>query len=406
MDAFRHDYLTEKHTPFLASCSQRGEYYKTVRPGLGYCERTEILTGLHPKQSGFFTAIGYDPENSPFKDIKGLPVLEWMEFLILNVFRLLGQDFSQRLYHFYKYRMKRYLKRRSSGMSPYEIPVSLLSYWSLTEDQTDHRNENAFPTPSILSLIEKAGGSYFYDSFTALNLPANGSDEDRLQMVLDEAKERAHDLTLIYISAPDHYGHKFGPESDELNRALNQMDGDLKSFTEKFQQLIPDSNFVFLGDHGMIPVTQSFDAGNHLSALAKSLGLKLKKDFIYFLDSTLMRVWFLSDKAKRVFPEAIQSSSAFKNQGEFFDDTLTAENNIPWPDTKYGDLIWWTNPGVLVHPDFFHKTHQDKGMHGYDPQLPESQGICIIYGNRIQPRIIDSIPLTKTFSILRDLVLA
>ena len=404
MDAFRHDYLTKEATPFLFHCSRNGEYYKTVLPGLGYCERTEILTGLHPEQSGFLTAIGYDPDHSPFKNIKWLPVFEWAEFLILNFFQLLGQNFSQRLYHYYKYRMKRFFRKQSSGMSPYEIPVSLLSYWSLTEDQTDHREEDAFPAPSILSLLNQKGGTFYYDSFTALNLPANGTDKDRLQMVLTEVKDRAHDLVLIYISAPDHFGHKYGPQSEELNQALRQMDQDLKDFTEKFQQFIPESNFVFLGDHGMTPVTHSFDAGEHLLPLAKSLGLKLKRDFIYFLDSTLMRVWFLSDKARKVFPEEIKASTSFQNLGTFFNKALARKHHIPWPAPKYGDLIWWTNPGVIIFPDFFHKIAQNKGMHGYDPNLPESQWVCIVYGKNIQSRTIDSIPLTKTFTILKRLV--
>ncbi len=406
MDAFRHDYLSEEVTPFLFHCSRQGEHYKTVLPSPGYCERTEVLTGLRPRQSGFLTAIGYDPDRSPFSGMKWLRIFEWIERGILSSSRLFGKSFSQRLYRYYKIRMKRFLRRRSSGMSPYEIPVSLLPYWSLTEDRIDHREDRAFPTASILSLVDKKGGTYFYDSFTALNLPANGADQDRLHMALAEIRNRPHDLTLIYVAAPDHFGHKYGPQSDELKRALRQMDQDLKDFTETFQQHIPGSNFVFLGDHGMATVTQSFDAGEHLNQLAGSLGLKLKRDYIYFLDSTLMRVWFLSDRAKRDFAAAIQASQPFRERGVFVDEALAEKHHIPWPDSRYGDLLWWTHPGVLIFPDFFHKTDRNRGMHGYDPDLPESQGMCIVYGDGIQPQTVDSIPLTETFSILKRLVSA
>ena len=43
------------------------------------CERTEILTGLNSMQSGFFTAIGYDPENSEYKNFNLLNLAGFFE---------------------------------------------------------------------------------------------------------------------------------------------------------------------------------------------------------------------------------------------------------------------------------------------------------------------------------------
>ena len=69
LDAFRCDYIDEKSTPFLYNCSQKGIFYKQVIPSLSFCERTEIFTGKKPNESGFFTAIGYEPASSQYKKL-------------------------------------------------------------------------------------------------------------------------------------------------------------------------------------------------------------------------------------------------------------------------------------------------------------------------------------------------
>ena len=50
----------------------------------------------------------------------------------------------------------------------------------------------------------------------------------------------------------------------------------------------------------------------------------------------------------------------------------------------YGERIWVCRSGVLIFPDFFHRWWGPwKGMHGYDPEEPSSQGIGIVFGNKI-----------------------
>jgi|TARA_B100001964_G_C13761671_1_gene392045 hypothetical protein len=66
-------------------------------------------------------------------------------------------------------------------------------------------------------------------------------------------------------------------------------------------------------------------------------------------------------------------------------------------------MTWWADSGVLVYPDFFHNDGVPyKGMHGYSPELPESQGGCIVYGHGVNKREIDSIRLTCIFDILKE----
>jgi len=405
LDAMRHDYITERDTPFLWRCGQEGKYYKHVVPSFGFCERTEILAGLTPEESGFFTAIGYDPENSPFKGMKLLPLFDIIERFIPKKLRVPGQDTPGGFYRYYRGAVSKFFRKfHNVGMNTYCIPFSLLPYFNLTEDRIDHRGKGAFPTPSILELLGNRSLSYYYDSFTGLNLPPNGTDNDRMAMALAAAAGRKdYTLYLIYISLPDSYGHKYGPESSELKTALRDMDTRLEKFTGDFKKKVDDCTFIFLGDHGMGPITRHFDAKQIISDMSKKLGLKIKKDFIYFLDSTLVRLWFFSDKARRSFPVALKQSDQFKEHGKFIDESISRKYHIPWGDLRYGDMAWWADSGVLVYPDFFHNGGAPyKGMHGYNPELPESHGTCIVYGNNTNKKEMDAILLTSVFDILKE----
>ena len=66
LDALRYDYVNVNTMPFLSALSLQSRYYKHIIPSYGFCERTEILTGMKPDISGYFTAIGYDKIGSPY----------------------------------------------------------------------------------------------------------------------------------------------------------------------------------------------------------------------------------------------------------------------------------------------------------------------------------------------------
>ena len=405
MDAMRSDYITKESTPFLWECANEGEYYKRVIPHFGFCERTEIFTGQTPQESGFFTAIGYEPTDSPFKNVRGLKLIEYIERLVPKKLGIPGIASQGIFYKVFRLFVNKWIIRETNGISSQNIPIPLLKYWGLTEDKIDLRDKNAFNVPSIFSLLSDTGKSYFYDSFTALNMPSNGSDIDRMQMVVNDIKTNRKDFYLVYISSPDSYGHKYGPDAKEFESVIKQVDYNLEKYTNKILETDPKANFIYLGDHGMATVNQYFDAEKEILLIAKNHQLILKKDFIYFLDSTLVRLWFFSEEAKNIFDHALNNSSGFNNHGVFLNENIAIQEKIPWGDKRYGDIIWWANTGVLVFPDFFHRVKKYKGMHGYDPSKYENQGTCIVYGENIEKKEIDSIYLTDVFKIFKKILI-
>ena len=396
MDAFRWDYLDPTVTPFLSQSATEGHHYRRVIPSFGFCERAEILTGKTPRETGYFTAIGFDPERSPYRNLN--PFLKGVEgsekFVPITIYSRV----VRRL-------LRMFVNSRPHGMAPYKIPYRFLPYFALTEDYFDHRDDRAFDCESVFDFLKQRGQTCFYDSFTALNLPFDGDDTMRLERAL-AAADQGHSLYLIYISSADAFGHKWGPHSTELRKELSQMDSKLKSFVHEFSLRRPGSSFVFLGDHGMTRVEKRIDVQNEVRLTAKKLGFQKGRDFLYFLDSTLCRIWFLRPEVEYSLSRALREHPVFQTSGSFVSQEIADREGVPFRDKRYGDLVWWTNPGVMISPDFFHLSDPPvKGMHGYDPGHDDSQGTCIVYGAHHPPMSTSSIPLTEVNQILRKCLL-
>jgi predicted AlkP superfamily pyrophosphatase or phosphodiesterase len=402
LDAFRRDYLSEETTPFLWKCAREGEHYESVVQSYGFCERTEILTGMRGDESGFFTAIGFDPPNSPYADVKVLHLFHAAEKIILILLKFAPKTFGNKVHKRLRSYVQRYFSRRGIAMPSFLIPYHLLPFFALTEDRVDLRRPEAFPQPSIFTLLINAGKTYFYDSFTALGLATPYvSDQERLDAVVKDLGNDKKDLYLIYISTPDAYGHLYGPESPELRFILRDMDQMLDCFVKQVEEVSPKNRFLFLGDHGMLSVTVRYNAQKEIDGILSENDLITGRDVLYFLDSTMVRVWTMSDRARRDLHGILQVAPGFSTHGTWMNASMAKRFHIPWPDRRYGDYLWVANPGVLVFPDFFHRIAPCKGMHGYDTRLSESQGTCIHWGENLTCKQLPSIELSGVFSVLK-----
>ena len=402
LDAFRRDYLLKETTPFLWQCAQEGEHYEGVVQSLGFCERTEILTGMRGDQSGFFTAIGFDPPNSPYANVKGLYLLHAVEQAALALLRFAPQTFGNKVHKRFRSYVQGYFRRHGITMPSFLIPYPWLHYFALTEDRIDHRKPEAFPCPSILTLLTEAGKTYFYDSFTALGLATPyASDHERLDAVVNDLGGDKKDFYLVYISTSDAHGHRCGPESAEFRTILHDMDGMLERFVRQAEKATPKNRYLFVGDHGMLTVNKRFNAEGEIESILGTADLKEGKDVLYFLDSTMTRLWALTDRARVKLPGLLRDSAAFAEHGAWINIETAARFHVQWPDRRYGDYLWVANPGVLAFPDFFHRVAPYKGMHGYDPTLAESQGVCVMWGESVLTKRHPTIPLAGVFDLLK-----
>jgi len=390
VDAFRWDYINKTNTPFLYNLSKKNIYVKRIKPGVGFCERTEIFTGMRPIQSKNFTALGYDPEKSFYRKYKrGLKVLSFVEKAIIinnmlfrkilnRVFRILGANFQT-----------------------YQIPLDLLQYFDLTEDKFDHYEEEAFVSESIFDLMKKNNKKYFYDSFTTLKrskINAN-TDQERINLLLDNINSNI-DLYLLYLADSDTYGHLYSPDSFKMKNVIVGIDKKLENLIKVFTKKDKDAKFIVLGDHGMLEVDKYLDL---IKIIKENTSLKINKDFIVFLDSTIARFWYFNEKSK-IEIEELLSHEPFSKYGIVIDKRISKEFSIPYTDKRYGDIIWWANSGVLIFPDYFHKYKRYKGMHGYNPKDENGHGFCIISYEGCKNSIIEEGELIDICPTICDLI--
>lgn len=407
LDAFRTDYITEKDTPFLYKCSKEGRYIKRIKPSAGFCERTEIFTGLKPSESGYFTAIGFDPDNSPYKDNQLLKIFGKTEHIVSS---WIDAIFSSRS-SFFKQLLRRILVKgyRLAGgkidkLKLYSIPLSFLPYFCLTEDAKEIEEQTIAGVKSIFEILRENGEDYFLDSFTSLGKHSNGSDVDRLRTAVEAFGRKNFKFIPIYIGKPDSVGHRFGPGSNDIKQTTIELDKILQNSAKQFLAIERDTVFMFLGDHGMSDVTSHINIKERLNSIAQKNKLKPGSDFIYFLDSTMFRIWFITAKAKNILEPILIKDSLLLKHGRFINGEIAEKYYLPESDRRYGDLIWWADTGVLIFPDFFHSRVPYKAMHGYPPEDFSTFGTCLIWGANTEQIEIGEKHLYEVYNEIKHII--
>ena len=141
-----------------------------------------------------------------------------------------------------------------------------------------------------------------------------------------------------------------------------------------------------------------------IEKIAKELQIKKGRDYIYFIDSTLFRIWVFNEDLKKKFFQELLVVKQLKEKGVFINQEVAEKYNIPFPDRRYGDIAWWANSGILLFPDFFHINKPYKGMHGYIPKTLDTSGMCIVWGGNTIPTMIESEKLSGVYKILKQLL--
>jgi len=155
----------------------------------------------------------------------------------------------------------------------------------------------------------------------------------------------------------------------------------------------------------MAKVSQRLNIKSIIKKMSKRTRLKPVRDYVYFLDSTMFRMWFFSKESESFLMAELESDQELISHGRFVTKDYAEKFRIPYGDKRYGDLLWLANDGVLVSPDFFHSQNENiQGMHGYNPKNSENHGTCLVYGKKAKKQIIKEIELTDVYNIL-ELVL-
>ena len=232
VDALKSLYLTKENMPFLYSLSQKGRYVKQIIPCAGFCERSEIFSGLDGYDTGNFTAIGYLPEESPYKE-------DGLVLWIAEALEIIDRRVSRKLFRVWRVKNKRRL-------NAYRIPFRSLKHFALTEDGQIQLKRHK----DIFDELKTAGLSYTLDGFTALSDFGRRTRLKPVEFVESELNKKT-DFIPVYIGTIDGVGHRYGKDIDSIRPSLQEVDKQLQEIWNRASEC--GYSLCVLGDHGMVP---------------------------------------------------------------------------------------------------------------------------------------------------------
>ena len=297
-----------------------------------------ILTGKYPQEHKHWSLYYYSKELSPFRWVKNFLWLP--DFLINNrVSRKLVEEVSKRAF-----RCKGYFET-------YVIPIKYLLLFDIYEKRNIYQPGAIRGAFSLFDVLKKQKVDYKCYNYTN----AKG-DMDILSLTEENLRNSSSPFYFLYLCESDAMLHRHCKNSELTNSMIDKYEKCIyqiyKSALENFKKV----NLFVISDHGMAPVTHSFDIQNEI----KSLGLRMPEDYAVFYDATMARFWFFNDRAK----EKIILFLKGKSYGKILSEKEMKENGCYFLDDMYGEVIFLMNDGYVINPSFM-GNRAPEGMHGY-----------------------------------------
>jgi len=378
IDACRSDYINKKNTPFLFSLKEEGVSGSLV-PTFGFEPDAAYLAGLYPDECDGGMHFWYSPETSPFKTAQ----------LLLRYFDGLPSIFQRFLHRLSTIFVRRTTKSSRTRYVPsfYRIPFKLMSFFDLAEKYLLY--EDKFTNGrSIFTMLRNHNKPFFFHG-----APISPISTEDLYNGLVEA-DHPFEFIFLHTSVLDSFGHKYGPYSDEVSSALKRVDDLIKEILTLLKKRYGDFNFVIIGDHGMTAVQTTVDIKKQI----EELDLKVGKDYVYFLDSTIARFWFFNERSKQLITSVLSKIK----QGHMLTEEDKNRYHLNYAHKKFGDLLFLVDPGTLIFPNFWNNATPERGMHGYEPEYSGQQSALVIHSPFIneQRKIEHPVDMRRIFPTL------
>ncbi|EGG12682.1 uncharacterized protein MELLADRAFT_46368 [Melampsora larici-populina 98AG31] len=368
LDGFRLDYLDRNLTSNLISLTEKGglraKGLKPQFPSLTFPNHWSMLTGLYPESHGIVSNNFYDP-NLDLNFTNTNPSISWDSYWW--------------------------------GGEP---------IWSTASKNQMKTAVMMWPGPPYTS--EKIRPTYwraFQEHFKW---------SKRIQLLeswLDMPIHERPELIFIYLPDLDEVGHRNGAESSQLNQTLIQMN----HFVNRLDQSLSNRNLseivdvVYVSDHGMsssddhrLIYLDQILGSKHFSNLIgidgwPAAGLRFKEG--YDLESVLKQL----DKSS-------QHSESFKvYTHETMPDRWHFSNNQRIAPIYIVPSLGWVVTTTQEHKVEMKGHFRTKGIHGYDNDLEEMQGIFFAYGpsfrkKSIKSNLIDRFSNLEIYSLIIKLL--
>ncbi|MFX1311074.1 MAG: alkaline phosphatase family protein [Promethearchaeota archaeon] len=384
IDSLRYDYIERYQPAFLKKISKRGYKIRISEP-LMFATQSAFFAGLYPDQSNLATQFWFEPENSPFKFLKILP-LNMLDFISKKIRYF---DFGLRFIIKIIARKIESLKgnTESSHIDTRSIPLKFLPYFTFVKKKYIFEDK-AYNFKTLFNYLKEQNHEWIFLAYpTHQNLTVNGIRNAFWNF------KRKDDIKFLFFQFGeiDWIGHKNGPESPLIGYKLKKIDMVIKEIYNYYIGRGKNTKIIVFGDHGMVPVKYNVD----IIRFFQRNGIYFSKHDRYFIDSILFRFW--SYNKKRV----IQVEKALKNVsfGQLITKDIAKLKHFNFKHNRYGDLMFLANPEVIFFPNFYQNRNKVKGMHGYGKSCNLNDTELIIFEKKIK----DKFTLSKNNHDLTDI---
>ena len=388
LDAWKYGCINPTDTPFLWSLQQEGIWGAVVEP-LAFQTRPAFFAGLWPDESNICHLFWYDPEGSPYRFTRYLPLPEW----IRRVPKLRGL-----IHRGLRSLARRNERRRGHSASalyaqPWQVPYRLLRYFAYSERYLIWQ-PGALPRPTLFDVLRQHGLPWLW-----LGYPGHDQHTQALLHAFRQRIRPEHRFVYLHFAELDWTGHRYGPESRRYRETLKELDGAVETVCRRLGQMFDRVNGVIFGDHGMVSIRRLVD----VEAALRQTGLRVPRDYVYFLDSTQARFWFQHERARRVTEETLSSLEG----GRILRLEEYERLHIRFGHDRFGQLVFIADGHTLIFPNFFQRLEPARGMHGYLPDVQDNWAhYVIVNGPHDVPRgeVLQPVPMVDLFPTFLELL--
>ena len=348
-DAFRWDYSNRNLTPNIESLIETGvkaHTFKPVFPSKTFPNHISIITGLYPEHHG----------------------------IIFNDFYNIFTSAHFRLSDSVEVRDSRWYKGEAFWETARHQGIITASYfWPGSDVNSEYRRPN-----------------YYY------HYMHNTSYAQRVKGVIDWLQlpynKRPHFITL-YFELADDIGHKYGPDSPQINTAIATLDSTIGNLITSLSdiQMRDSVNIILVSDHGMTNI--SADRIVNIEEMLK--GYKVK----YSNSGPIMMIQPKQNKLEEIYSILKRNEKHYKvykkeNIPNYYH---FSQNPFIYKILLVADLGW----SVITNKELkWYKPGSTGGNHGYDNNTLDMQGTFIASGPQFKKnyktgtiRCIDVYPL-------------
>ncbi|MGA7722286.1 MAG: ectonucleotide pyrophosphatase/phosphodiesterase [Ignavibacteriaceae bacterium] len=329
LDGFRWDYVNRGITPNFDFIKANGIAAISLRPdfpSITFPNHYSIVTGLYPENQGLIANTFTDPftkETYRVNDSTKSKNAKWY----------LGEAFWE--------------TAKRNGI------ITASYFWPGSDMKLDYRRPD------------------YVESYVHTR-----AFEDRVNGVLNWLKlpyeKRPHFITL-YFEATDDSGHKFGPNSIQMNHAIEKEDSMIGLLTNKLKNisLLDSTDIIVVSDHGMTEISK--DKVVNIEEIIKNYNVT------YQGRGPFMLVNPQKADEQNVYDKLLSNRNHFQ---------VFTKDNIPAcyhysTHPFISDIIVIADLGWSLADNYSYKNidkFTDRGNHGYDNNEMDMNGIFYAFG--------------------------